>query len=163
MTNRPKLKIALTTTDKILEIAGALTVVVLWAVAIINYTTLPAEIPIHFNLSGQADNYGAKGIIFALPIIGTIEFVLLTILNKYPHTFNYLTTITTDNALRQYTIATRLIRYLKFVIGLIFLLIVIKMVQTVKGNSEGLGVWFLPLMPSLIFIPLLYAIFNIRK
>jgi hypothetical protein len=80
----------------------------------------------------------------------------MTILNKFPHIFNYPTNITQDNALRQYSNATRLLRYLKLIIVFIFGLIVFKVIQNANGEADGLGVWFLPLVLGLTFIPLTY-------
>ena len=76
--------------------------------------------------------------------------------NKYPHVFNYQSEITDENALHQYTNATRLIRFLKLTIVIIFGLIVFRTIQNVSGNADGLGTWFLPLTLGMIFIPIIY-------
>ncbi|MFM7765447.1 MAG: DUF1648 domain-containing protein, partial [Sphingomonadales bacterium] len=124
---------------------------------------LPDTIPTHYNGAGQADGFGGKGYILTLPLIATVLFIGLTILNKFPHIFNYPTNITQDNALRQYTNATRLIRYLKFIIAVIFGLIAFKTIQNANGQADGLGIWFLPLTLGLIFIPLTYYIIKTLK
>jgi uncharacterized membrane protein len=158
MNDRPKIKLELTTIDKTFEILGWASILAIWALTISNYTILPDTIPIHFNGAGQADGFGGKGNILTLPLIATILFVGLTILKKFPHVYNYPTNITADNALKQYTNATRLIRYLKFIIVVIFGLIALQTIRNVKGETNGLGVWFLPLTLGLIFIPLTYAV-----
>jgi len=117
---RPKIKLVLTTTDKVFEIIGWLALLMLWILTIINYSNLPNMIPIHYNGAGQADGFGGKGVLFMLPLIASVLFIGLTLLNKFPHVFNYPTSITTENALRQYSNATRMIRYLKFIIVFIF-------------------------------------------
>ena len=156
MNERPKIQLELTTTDKIFEILGWTSILAIWVLTITNYTNLPDTISIHYNGVGQADGFGDKGNILALPITATILFIGLTILNKFPHVFNYPTNISADNALRQYTNATRLIRYLKFIIVVIFGLIAFQTIRNVNGQASGLGVWFLPLILGLIFIPLTY-------
>ncbi|MGJ8594111.1 MAG: DUF1648 domain-containing protein [Aquaticitalea sp.] len=156
MDNRPRLKLQLSPTDKMLEIFGGMSIVGIWSLALINYVELPETIPIHYNAAGEADGFGNKVNIFALPLVSTILFIGMTILNKYPHVFNYLKEITKDNAVHQYTFATRLIRYLKLTIVLIFGLIVIRTIQNANGNANGLGAWFLPLTLGLIFIPMIY-------
>ncbi len=158
MSERPKLKLELTTFDKILEILGWASILVIWVLTITNYTNLPDTIPIHYNGAGQADGFGGKTTILTLPLIATVLFIGLTILNKFPHIFNYPTNITPDNALRQYTNATRLIRYLKFIIVVIFGLIALKTIQNANGQEDGLGIWFLPVTLGLIFIPMIYYI-----
>ena len=156
MSVRPKLKLELTTFDKTLEILGWSSILAIWVLPITNYTNLPDTIPIHYNGAGQADGFGEKATILTLPLIATVLFLGLTILNKFPHIFNYPTNITKDNALRQYTNATRLIRYFKLIIVIIFGLITFKTIQNANGQAEGLGVWFLPLTLGLIFIPLTF-------
>jgi hypothetical protein len=98
-----------------------------------------------------------------LPLVATVLFIGLTILNKFPHIFNYPTEITEDNALRQYTNATRLIRYLKVIIVVIFGLIAFETIRHANGQTEGLGIWFLPMTMGLIFIPLIYFLIKSTK
>jgi uncharacterized membrane protein len=119
---------------------------------------LPDSIPTHYNGAGQADGFGGKSTIMTLPLIGTVLLVGLTILNKFPHIFNYPTNITQDNALRQYTNATRMIRYLKLIIVVIFGLTAFKTIQNANGQADGLGIWFLPMISGLIFIPMTYFV-----
>ena|SRR5690554_4829709 len=163
MAERPKIKLELSRADKIFEIIGWLLIISLWGLTITNYTNLPDTIPIHYNGAGQADGFGGKATIFTLPIIATVLFIGLTILNKFPHIFNYPTNITQDNALRQYTNATRLIRYLKLIVVIIFGLIAFKTIENANGEADGLGIWFLPLTMGLIFIPMTYYLIKTLK
>ena len=126
MNKRPQIKLQLNQTDKILEIVGWVSVVGIWALTLTNYSILPEIIPIHFNGAGKADGFGNKTHIFVLPIISTLLFIGLTILNKHPHIFNYPSQITKENAVDQYTNATRMIRVLKLVIVVLFGLIVLR-------------------------------------
>jgi uncharacterized membrane protein len=158
MEKRPKIKIKRTPADNVFEVAGWLFMVTVWVYTITTYANLPATIPTHYNGAGQADDFGDKITIFILPIITTVIFVGLTMLNKFPYIFNYPTTITPSNALRQYTFATRMIRYLKFIIVLVLGLISFNTIQNANSNTKGLGIWFLPCIMGLIFIPLLYFI-----
>ena len=144
MNKRPRIKLQLNQTDKILEIVGWISVVGIWALPLINYSILPEIIPIHFNGAGKADEFGNKTHIFVLPIISTLLFIGLTTLNKHPHMFNYPSQITKENAVHQYTNATRMMRVLKLVIVLLFGLIIFKTIENVNGNADGLGTWFLP-------------------
>lgn len=163
MDERPKIKLELTSADKTIEIIGWLLVVAVWALTITNYAILPDTIPTHYNAAGQANGFGGKATILTLPLLATVLFVGLTFLNKFPHIFNYTTKITQDNALRQYTNATRLTRYLKLVIVVIFAFIANKTIQNAKGEADGLGVWFLPLTMGLIFIPMIYFVIKSFK
>ena len=163
MNKRPKIKLQLKQTDKILEVVGWVSVFGIWALTLTNYSILPEIIPIHFNGVGKADGFGNKTHIFVLPIISTLLFIGLTILNKHPHIFNYPSQITKENAVHQYTNATRMMRVLKLVIVLLFGLIVFKTIQNVNGHAGGLGTWFLPLTMGMIFIPMLYFLIKSLK
>jgi uncharacterized membrane protein len=153
---RPKIKLIPTTADKLVDILGWIILLALWALTITNYSSLPDTIPTHFNAAGEADGFGSKVTILSLPVIATLLFIGLTVLNRYPHSFNYPTAITQDNALRLYTLATRMLRYLKLVLVVVFGGIEFMTIQNATGKAAGLGVWFLPLTLVLIFLPLIY-------
>ena len=163
MNKRPQIKLQLNQTDKILEVLGWVSVVGIWALTLTNYSILPEIIPIHFNGAGKADGFGNKTQIFVLPIISTLLFIGLTTLNKHPHMFNYTSQITKENAVHQYTNATRMMRVLKLVIVVLFGLIVFRKIQIVNGHADGLGTWFLPLTMGMIFIPMLYFLIKSLK
>jgi uncharacterized membrane protein len=163
MNARPKIEIGLTTSDKILEIVGWISVIFIWALTILKYPSLPESIPTHFNASGQVDDYGGRGTILFLPVLGTILFGGLTILNKYPHIFNYPVPVTEENAERQYRNAIRLIRYIKLILVLTFLAIEFMTIQTAAGKSTGLATWFLPAMLVVLFVPIAFFIFKAVK
>ncbi|MGV8137823.1 MAG: DUF1648 domain-containing protein [Mangrovibacterium sp.] len=155
---RPKIKIELTTADKAVELIGWFMLLAIWIFTIFSYSNLPDTIPTHYNGEGKADRFGNKINILTLPSVATILFVGMTILNKFPYIFNYPTKITEENAFRQYNNATRMIRYLKIILVVLFGLIAFRTIQSTSGQSFCLGVWFLPLTTGLIFIPLAYFI-----
>ena len=158
MEEGPEIELDLTITDKIFEILGWISLVAVWVFTIKNYDNLPDIIPIHFNGAGQADGFGGKGTILTLPIVSTILFTGMTVLNKFPHLFNHPTNITQENKLRLYTNATRLIRYLKLILVIIFGFIVFKTIQNVNGEADGRGNWFTPITVGMIFIPVIYFV-----
>lgn len=153
---RPKIKPKLKSIDKWLEGLAWITLVLLWFWTIWNYTNLPETIPTHFGAGGEPDAYGGKKTIFALPIVGSLSFLLLTIMNHFPHLFNYAVKITPENAAAQYANSARMMRFLKFSITLIFLLINILTIRTVTGKAEGLGWWFVLVVLGSIVCPLIY-------
>jgi uncharacterized membrane protein len=158
METRPKIKLTLSPLDNKLELASKMFLFVMWSLTLYTFLKLPTRIPTHFNVSGQADDYGNKLTLFVLPILATIIFFGLTQLNKHPHIFNYMTKITEDNAQKQYTIATRMLRFLKFAILVIFSLVILFTYLTTIGVTNGLGFWFLPLTFGLLLIPTIISI-----
>lgn len=158
METRPKIKLTLSPLDNKLELTGKIFLVVMWSLTLYTFFKLPAIIPTHFNASGQADDHGNKLTLFILPVLATIIYFGLTQLNKYPHIFNYTTKITEDNAQKQYTIATRMLRFLKLAILVIFSLIILFTYLTAAGVTNGLGFWFLPFAFLLLLIPVITSI-----
>ncbi len=157
-TERPKINLIPSTSDKIVEVLGWIILLVLWGWTITHYSSLPGTIPTHFNATGQADGFGSKATILSLPVIASLLFIGLTVLNRYPHIFNYPCPVTQDNALRLYTLATRMLRYLKLVLLLVFGGIEFMTIQNATGKEAGLGAWFLPLTLVLVFLPLIYFV-----
>ena len=162
MATKPIIKPNLTPTDKFIEIIGWCAVVAIWIMTIIYYPELPDTIPIHFDYTGQADGFGGKEKILILPVTTTLLFALMTLLNKFPHIFNYPVEITETNALRQYTIATKLIRFLKLAIVVILGLIEFTSIQIANGQN-GLGTLFLPFTIGFILLPLVYFVLKMYK
>ena len=80
-------------------------------------------IPVHFKITGEIDRFGHKSSLFELPLIATVLYLILTIVNRYSHLFNYMEKITVDNAKEQYKSATTLLRFVKLFVIVIFLII----------------------------------------
>ena len=162
MSTRPKIKVLLTRFDIILEFLGYLFLIGFWIYLIIVYSEIPEIIPTHFDFTGNPDAYGSKSMIWSLPIIGTLLFALLTILNKYPHTFKYPVEITPENATNKYSRATRLLRIMKLLIAIMFSAIALESIFVAKSQN-GFGIWFMPLSLGFIIVLLLVYFFAIRK
>jgi len=163
METRPKIKLTLSPLDNKLELTGKIFLVFMWGLTVYALLKLPTTIPIHFNASGQADGYGNKITLLIMPVLATMLYFGLTQLNKYPHIFNYMTRIAEDNAEKQYTIATRMLRFLKLAILVIFSFIILFTYLTTIGMTSGLGFWFLPLMSGLLLIPTITGIIQSLK
>jgi uncharacterized membrane protein len=151
MKNRPKLKLQKTKIDLTIDVLTWFLLLLLCTYTIVVYSTLPSTIPIHFNSIGKADGFGNKAILFITPIIAMFLILLLSLVSKIPHQFNYPVKITPENALKQYELATKLIRNLKLIIVLIFCQATVSTIWTAQGKKDGLGMWFLPLSIGIIF------------
>lgn len=122
---RPIIKLKLSIFDKIIESLALLTLLSIWIFLFLTYSSIPESIPAHFNLSGMVDSFGHRSGIYNLPAVATALYLLLTVANRFPQYFNYLRPVTPESAPRQYTIATRMLRYLKVLIVMIFAALVI--------------------------------------
>ncbi|UEX90362.1 DUF1648 domain-containing protein [Staphylococcus ratti] len=61
-----------------------LSIPILWVIALLylgfHYQALPHTVAIHFNLAGEADDFGGKGHLWALPIIFLVLWSVCTVL-----------------------------------------------------------------------------------
>ena len=163
METRPKIRLELSPTDQFLEIAGWFALATLVWLTVLSFFQLPDTIPTHFDVKGAVDSYGDKSNILTLPIVGAMMFVGLTVLNQYPHIFNYPTEITAENAARQYTNATRMIRYLKLAVILLFTFLVFKTSRVAIGKAEGLGMEIYGILFFLITLPMFFFVRKLMK
>lgn len=156
MESRPVLEIEPSPFDKILEGASFILLIVFWLVVVQQFLVLPAVIPTHFNAAGVPDDYNDKALLFLLPGIATALYILLTLITRNPHQFNYPLKINPENARRQYKLAMRLIRMIKIAIILSMFLILLHIARSANGNTNGLERWILPILLTLIFSPIIY-------
>ncbi|MCJ7841041.1 DUF1648 domain-containing protein [Lederbergia sp. NSJ-179] len=69
--------------------------------------------PAHYNAAGVVDRWGSKGKMLIPPIIGIMMWIGMTILERYPHIYNYMVPITKENAPAQFVNARLMINVLK--------------------------------------------------
>ena len=153
---RPKLIPHLKNADKALNIAAFIALAVLWAQASSAYFHLPDVVPTHFNFKGEADAFGSPDSIFIGPAIGSVLFVLMTILLRYPYKMSYNVTITPENAAFHYATASRMIRYLRFSIMLLFIGIEYVTIHTAHNPEFEIGGWFIAVIMVFIHFPVFF-------
>ena len=134
-----------------------------WCFTGFMFLKLPAIIPIHFDGDGKVNNYGTKDTLLIIPVINTVLFLLLTKLAMYPHIFNYMVRITEENAFRQYTIATKMLRFLKLAILLICAMIMMFIYLSILGIIRGPGPFFIPFIFGILLIPTIYGLIAAYK
>ncbi|TYP73672.1 DUF1648 domain-containing protein [Aquimarina intermedia] len=162
-TARPKIQISLTNLDKSIEVVAAILLMIIWILPLSTYPDLPEIIPIHYNGLGKADEFGHKGNIFLGPSLALICYIGIMLLVRKPHIFNYPKTITNENALKNYTLATRLIRVVKLTIVVVFTLVVLTTLQKATGTIDDLGAWLFPVSLGVMFISIAYFLLKIIK
>src|SRR5687767_7904517 len=106
MSNRPRINLIPSSFDKMMENGSLVVLIVLWCLTIYAYINMPETIPVHFNASGEPDNFGKKSSVFFLPALSTIIFFGMSWLGKRVHLLNYPKPITEQNAERNYKIAS---------------------------------------------------------
>lgn len=151
---RPHLYIAPLKLDKRLELAGWTVILASWLLVGLSFSKLPDLIPVQYDFQGRVTHWGAKIRIFLLPVISTLLFIGITLLNRHPHLLNYPVNITSRNAFRYYTIATRFNRYVKLLITLVFFIISMRTIEMAHGHSGQFGFWSVPIILVLFVFPM---------
>lgn len=139
MNTRPIIDLPKTALERWLDVTSWLFVTLAFAIALSNYSALPQTIPTHFNASGVADDYGSKNTIFLLPVLTFLVVGLTSILSRFPHRFNYLTTITPENAATEYLKMRKFLRFINVFISLLMLWLTWSVVQAALTQSSTLG------------------------
>ena len=135
---RPKIYIPLRPLDYALESLAAISLLLLLGLAFFSYGQLPEQIPTHYNINGNPDGLGSKTALWVLPMVGFGLYIIMTLINRRPEGFNYLVKITPENAAVQYSMATRVIRFMKAFVMLLFAFLVWRTISIVYGEAEGL-------------------------
>jgi uncharacterized membrane protein len=149
---RPKLKIPYTQFESYCEIVAAAVLISMVVYIAAIWTKLPAQVPVHFNIMGQPDRWDSRNGIFL--ILG-IVFALcagISVLQRFPHVYNYPFGLTPQNVRRQYQLARELLVVIKTVIVCSFAFIQWGIVSVARGRSQTLGLWCVPAMIVAILI-----------
>ena len=160
---RPKMKVPLEGLDIVLDILSATLLLLMIIYTIMSYSELPEIIPSHFDARGNVDGYSNKRFLWFLPAIGMVTLIGLFTLNKYPHIHNYMVNITEENALKNYRLSTRIVRFTNLFTMFTFAIIVFAMVQSAKGESFNLSSWFIYAIVGLSILAPLGIVYYSRK
>jgi uncharacterized membrane protein len=157
---RPRINIELMLFDYIIEAMSLLFVTATIVAFILCWVMLPEIVPIHYNLAGEADGFGSKTENIVLPLMGVFTYVGLTVLNRYPHIFNYPVEVTEENASYLYRTAKRMIRSLKLLFCLLMFCLVVHQLFVVTNHhaERAMNILINIFIVSLIILPVYYNI-----
>lgn len=89
------------------------------------YPYIPDQIPIHYDAHGQCDAMGDKSNLFFVLAIMVGGYILLGLISKYPHRFNYPLEVKEINKLKVHSVAAAMVKVLRLVFMLTFACITI--------------------------------------
>jgi uncharacterized membrane protein len=165
MNTRPILSIRMTRFEKVIKVLSVSLIVIMFFTIFYQWSNLPNNVPIHFNTEGNVDGWGSRGSLWILPMIGLILFVMMSILERFPHIYNYPVMITEKNAPKLYLEARRMLIILEFEMLLLFSYISWGTVQAAFGKTL-ISMWSIPIFLIVIFCTIgisLYRLFETDK
>jgi len=158
---RPVIKIVPTIGEKIVELLGLLITICMVIFPYIIYSRLPEIIPTHINILGEIDGYGNKDSFNSVPLLGVIIYIGLSVMQKYPHAFNYPIEVNEDNCHQLYSLGIKCCRSSKIIAMLIFAYITYHFTCSAFGiKATMVPVIFLTLG---LLITLIYYIVQMSK
>ncbi|MDF2607352.1 MAG: hypothetical protein K0S34_1547 [Bacillales bacterium] len=157
---RPIIKIKKTMFEVILNTISIASFICILIYLKLSWSDIPETVPMHFDSTGKVDNYGAKEFIFILPMVGAILWIMLTILEKFPHTYNYIN-LTSENIEKQYKNGSMMINILKNEISIFFTYLTWNTVNIAISKNVSLNNYFLLIFLTTIFGSI--AVFFIRS
>lgn len=151
---RPKLKIPKTKSEWFWDIIGYLfflgSIIFLASV----WGKLPEKVPGHYDAAGRVDRWGSKWELLILPGVGAILALLMQVLEKFPHIYNYPERLNALNAKQFYVHSRKLLNQLKNICLIFFALILLESIVIAMGWGNGFGKWFLPIVIIGMGIPI---------
>jgi hypothetical protein len=127
------------------NVIDALSVVVLilgWWIALSVYPRLPERVPVHFGLTGEADRWGGRWMIFLIPLVSTVIFALDYWIFEYA----------SPRSPKPIPPEMRTPMHLLLLeLSVIFAYITWRMSEVAFARARGLGGWFLPVTLIAIF------------
>jgi hypothetical protein len=99
---------------------------------------LTGRIPTHFGLDGQPNAWGEPKMLLLLPGFGVALFLLMTIVGRYPSSFNYPVRVTPRNRERLQQIALSMIAALTAETLSLFAALQYFTIQSIRLQRNGL-------------------------
>ncbi|MCG8306080.1 MAG: DUF1648 domain-containing protein [Cytophagales bacterium] len=152
---KPRINPPLRKIDIIIEVLAGVCIIYMIVQLIIEYPGLEQKVPSHFGANGKPDAWSNKSSLLVMPVITIILYAGLTVLNRFPHLFNYPVPITASNAAAQYRLAKSLLATLKLTTTGLFLYIQLQTIGVARQFQTGLGTGFIIIALLSAFIPMI--------
>lgn len=150
MQKQPKIKIPKSGFAKAFDFLTIILFLGVLIYLIIEFPGLPDRVPGHYDASGTVDRWGSKMELLMLPAVAIGLWIMMTALEKFPHTFNYMN-LREDNVEAQYRNGQLLLNVLKNESVLLFGYLIFQGIRVATGAAEGLSILFMPIFLGIIF------------
>ena len=120
--NGESLRVRRTKESTIFELVALVLLIALWTLAISMYRHAPESIPTHFDLEGNANNYGSRLTLLVIAGVGTLIGVLMMASAYAPKQMTNVPM--TINNMRQVNILSRMLR----IMGIVMILLMMSLI-----------------------------------
>ena len=126
---------------------------------LIRWPHLPEQIPLHYNIAGEIDGYGGRGMLLLMPVIGLVSDAVIALAGRFPKSWNTGTKITLFNRVRVYRLVRDLMAELRLAMALFFGGFAVYqslLPEHFSGNVIGL-------LTLLMFVPIVRYFVRLRR
>ena len=141
--DRPDVNPKYTAVQKAMVAASIALLLFHFGIITLYWASLPEKVVSHYGLAGKPDAWRSRGSLWALPLISLVQCLIMILLSLVPRSYNYPFRITTENALRQYSLARSLILFINFEIVTLFFYITWSTIRIALGQATELGPLFI--------------------
>lgn len=161
--DRPIVSIPTTYNERIYDGISTGVLLTMVLMALWGFLNLPEIIPIHWNFKGEVDGFGSRNWIAFIPVLSLLYALGNRKLVQIPHKYNYLKTITEENASIEYLKARKMMRVIHLTVQVVFALITYSIIKGAITSNNDLSGAVLPIALVLLIAPLIYTIYTNRK
>jgi uncharacterized membrane protein len=125
---------------------------------------LPDRIPTHFNFAGQPNGWGSPSSLMELPVVAVVIYLGMTLLARFPESFNYPVEVTAENRPRLEALTLDLIAWMKMEMVCLFAWIqwvIIEMARRGRGDLSFMAL--LPVFLVALFGTIIWFIVAMRR
>lgn len=124
--------------NTILAVMGLVIIVVcsVWLISV--WDRVPDTVNTHFGPSGTPDDTGSKYQIIVLPGMALVMWIVLGVLVRIPHKYNYAVKITPENAQRQYELGVSLMSWMRLSVPALMCYIAWTGLRTSMGEADAM-------------------------
>ena len=125
---------------------------------ILAWSTIPAQIPAHYNAAGEVNRWGSKSELIILPIISWLIYGMITLIERFPQAWNTGVRVTEENRAVVYRLLKNMIACVKMITLSIF-----SCLTVLSSLARSLPVWFLLAFLVLLFGTIAYFIVKLTR
>lgn len=107
-------------TDKLMTAVGFIVLAAVTAYIIIGWSAIPDEIPSHYNMAGEVDGNGGKGLLIFLLFLAWGQWLMLQVIAMVPQIWNTGVEVNRRNQEKVYRIVKTMLEILKLFMALHF-------------------------------------------
>ena len=119
---------------------------------------LPHQIPMRDDLAPHGQGLGSSAIVLLFPIVAVAIYLLLTVIARFPKTFNYPVAVTAENRPRLEALSLSLLAWMKAEMVCLFAWIQYGILQSARQIHGVFSPISIPIAVGIIFATVLWHI-----